>query len=483
MVNSLLNPTFTGEGRVFINIDGYGCGSAFDFHNCMRIDGLDKSFGDVEPIYCPDPENYDSFVEIGVLKGGDSRWTSNLAGKLPVDTYSPLEVLANRGCTFALQVHYGRCTKPNDFQEFESSIILKDVRLTSYNLSNLVASNPGERAIVEETAAISASTMYRVFSPKITNVSGSALSGGLMTAIAYADVKACGGACNVKSDGNNVWVGMFDGTASQHIYTINGGATWAKVNTGGAVHSGSQNMTPIIVSGDKVYWAIQASGDASIYVSDLNKILSGTSQTPLELFQSDAAAFFDVDSTSNTVWFAGGVTAGLVVAVDKVSGLAIDYAPALNQNYLSISALDDDNVLVGAEAGLYIYSTSFGTFTLGQVNDITDDIIEVEMIDQNNWLAATATELYCTGDAGANWTKVLDINNHCKLTFYDELVGYMVTDGGIYRTIDGGNSWKKLYSLVSTMATSAVVNPYSPNMMFMTTHITGTTTQVIKVHI
>jgi hypothetical protein len=65
MAKPVFNPVFTGEGRVFINEEGYGGGTKFKYHNNMKIDGLDRSLGDYEPVYLPDPNNYDEFVEVG----------------------------------------------------------------------------------------------------------------------------------------------------------------------------------------------------------------------------------------------------------------------------------------------------------------------------------------------------------------------------------------------------------------------------------
>jgi len=125
-----LNPALTGQGRVFINVDGEGCGKTYTYYNCMKVDGLDKSLGDITSIYCPDPNQYDTFIEVESIKGTDSRFTSTLSGKWPIDSQSPLEELLNQGCPFSLQVHYGRCTRPDSFTEFESALIITDSFIT-----------------------------------------------------------------------------------------------------------------------------------------------------------------------------------------------------------------------------------------------------------------------------------------------------------------------------------------------------------------
>jgi hypothetical protein len=84
---------------------GYGGGTKFKYHNNMKIDGLDKFiWGTIEPVYLPDPNNYDEFVEVGSIKGAASRVTSTLSGKLPINTYSGLELLADRGLRTTISV-------------------------------------------------------------------------------------------------------------------------------------------------------------------------------------------------------------------------------------------------------------------------------------------------------------------------------------------------------------------------------------------
>lgn len=96
MTTNLL-PTLTGQGRIFINVDGPGCSNPYKYYGCMKLDSVDKSFGDITPIYCPSNTTYDEFVEIGSVKGADSRATSTLTGILPINEESALEVLGRAG--------------------------------------------------------------------------------------------------------------------------------------------------------------------------------------------------------------------------------------------------------------------------------------------------------------------------------------------------------------------------------------------------
>lgn len=473
----MYNPLQTGEGRVFVNVDGYGVNTEFEFHNCMKIDGLDKSFGDVEPVYCPDPNQYDEFIEIASIRGGDSRWSSNLSGKLPANVYSPLETLAARKCTFNLQIHYGRCTKPSDFNAFDSAIVLRDVRLTSYNLSTLTASNPGERAMIDESGAISASEMYRVLPLTVSDVSGSLFSGGLVGGnIAYADARACASACGFRSDGNNVWIGMLDDAASKFMYTINGGVSWVQVVTGGEVHAGTAGDMPIVVIGDKVYWSIQDVADGMLYASSLSSILAGEAQTPDILVDTLVGSIFkDAATSEGYAWFVSNGTTDAIYAVNNTTDIITTFTPSVSAGFTSVSAYDDDHVLAGTDTdGKLAVSSTFGVFEVITIPGATGEAVEsVHMFDENNWIVATDTNIYGTNDAGDSWTTIQAAGDYTRFAFYDEMMGYMATTAGLYRTLDSGNTWKRVYSFTASNVVNIAINPINPNMVFISAIIGG----------
>jgi hypothetical protein len=152
----------TSNGRIFIAEEGVGSGCEYSYHNCMRLDGLEKNYGEVEPLYCPDPERSGEFTEVAFIRGAEGRWGTNMVGRLPADYRSVLLRLAERRCSFDMQVHFGRCYHPADFDNYEGALALEDVVISNYSTDPLGALGPDERGLVNETVAITASQVYPI---------------------------------------------------------------------------------------------------------------------------------------------------------------------------------------------------------------------------------------------------------------------------------------------------------------------------------
>lgn len=465
-----LNPTLTGDGRVFINTDGPGCGNSFRYSNCLKLAGLDKSLGDITPIYCPDPNTYDEFKEVASIKGADSRWTSTLSSKLPIDTYSLIEELVMQGCAFDLQVHFGRCTRPDSFYEFQSAYIVRNARLTNYGVSDIVAVTPDERAVVEETAAISAAEVYRIFNMNYANLMVGAIS-GRVTGLAHADAKSCGTACNNKSNGCQVWVVHLSDplTTDKFMYTVNGGISWMTLPAGyTSIHNGTVFQSPIAVSGANAYTAIRTGTTAYLYYTPLSSIVTDNLPSPTLILTEPTTAIYDIAEGSDSVFAVGGAAAGgsYIVAIDRSSNSAtvLDDTALFNTGTLfSVYAYDDENVLVGGDSGRYAVSSSYGIFTPG-VLPVSGNVTEVFMVDENNWLALVeGFGIYCTANRGNEWKLVLGNANAGRFGFYDSISGFAQFTDGVYRTLDSGNTWSKVHSVVVPNVINVIPCPHNAN--------------------
>src|SRR5688572_26502170 len=95
----------TSDARVFIAPRGIGCGRRYDYHNCMKMTGVSKSFGESEPVYCPDPTRSGQFIEVATIQGTEDRWSGSLSGPKPLGVRSVLEYLSKQRCEFDAQVH------------------------------------------------------------------------------------------------------------------------------------------------------------------------------------------------------------------------------------------------------------------------------------------------------------------------------------------------------------------------------------------
>lgn len=470
MTTNLL-PTLTGQGRIFINVDGPGCSNPYKYYGCMKLDSVDKSFGDITPIYCPSNTTYDEFVEIGSVKGADSRATSTLTGILPINEESALEVLGRAGCGFNLQVHYGRCTRPDKFAEFDSAVIFEDVRLTSYGLSTLTARTPDERASVEETAAISIGNFYRVFNVKESNVglSGAITNASAIFGVAHLDSKNCGGACSNKSDGCSVWLAGRRFTANGDIqiaYTDNAGVTWTTVDANlGINHTGAANEITMLTTTESTYIALVAAGDLYVMKVDNAGIFNNTASGTLLIGPLTDYVIYDMAESDNYIWLVGGETGdSLIYAINKTTDevITIDEGGLSTNELYGIGVYNDDNIVVTGDNGVVLRSTTFGSFSLVSSGSNTRGH-DAYLISENDILVAHEDGIFCTGNNGETWNTVVQTTGVTKLDFYDSIVGYARDNINTYRTIDSGNTWSIVASNAGNNANDVVACPFNPN--------------------
>lgn len=488
MANIILNPAFTGEGRVFINPRGFGGGTKFNYHSSMKIDGLDKSLGDLEPIYVPDPKKYDEFIEITTIQGSDSRVTSSLSGKLPIDAESPLEVLASKKCKFNMQVHYGRCSKPDDFTTYESAIILKDVALTSYNLSTLVAANPGERAMIDETASITIKEFYRIFNQ--TFISPTPNATGRVLSITHADIDGCSDECSSYSDGDLIWIALVDATTNDFSVTIDGGLTWSQFANGASNHTATHYDAVLVAAGSYLIWSVTDNSDATkIYAGDLESVKAGFAPAAIELNLYSDFRPKGYTVTDNYVYIVGtngaGTGGGKVIQIDK-NTLDVAVVYTSTTGVTAIHALDDDTIIIGNAAGELYVSEVVGFFNfISNLGSADSAISHIHMHDEKHWIGTSGTRVFATLNAGSSWVRVYDIPfgdaDDAYVTWYDNLVGYMIFDQYILKTIDSGTTWKKIYTgFTATQSVAIAINPYNPNMFMAVYATSGTATEVVK---
>lgn len=464
----MINPTITSEGRFFINKDGPGCGNPFQYHNCIKLAGLEKSFGDITPIYCPNPNQTDDFIEIGTIKGADTRWTSTLSSKLSVNTPSILEDIAQQGCSFDGQVHYGQCARPNDFTGASTVIVLRNIRLTSYSLSDLIALTPEERAAVDESAAISVGDVYRVFNQTYTSVAQSLLTVQAVLDVTYCDNNTCGTACGKRSNGCKKAVAL---TQSAFLYTLDSGLNWLSTGIGTTTADNDEEQGAMTCAGSNIVFSTYEGTTPHLHVVPVDSIFAGAAVTTTVFSGTVSQSIRELVDAGTYVFGGGGNGNGFLIAYNKSNNTTTileDGTLLSGVTGYALAAYDDNHVLFGGSGGNYIYSTNFGVFTAGQLSiggvAQTDRITAFHMIDETNWLAATdSNRILCTNDSGANWNIVLATSGEGEFSFYDSIVGYFHDNAGIYRTLDSGNTWQLVYAFTSTDVNGIAVCPYNVN--------------------
>lgn len=472
----------TGLGRVFVNSSGRQGGNRYKYHACMKVDGVDKSLGDVTSIFCPKPDAYDEFIEIGTIKGADSRATSTLTGYLPIDSRGILEEIFNQRCGFDLQIHYGQCNRPDDFNQFLSAMILKDVKLTSYAISALTARTPDERAAVDETAAISIGDFYRIYSTTEAKLQPTQLTGNVNAfGIDIASVKSCGDNCNERDDGCEVWIGGHVATnkSLSFIITEDGGSTWRTTSMRTTLlHTAPEHLALLHISDGYVYVLVSQNFTSYVLRASITSILNGFADTTLIYTSPVSTYFHQMTSSDNYVWIAGvqQPSTVYVIAISKDTLIATPYTKVDTEGYMrAIYAYSDDSILTMGDNSNGYYTTIRGGLTKITTKPIANvSISAVKMFSQGKWVVGGADGIYYTNNYGVTWTKVLTTSGIMKFSFYDDIVGYAVTQAGTYRTLDSGNSWLQIGSTVTNHVYQVTVCPSNPNEYLAAVGLIGT---------
>jgi len=136
---------------------------------------------------------------------------------------------------------------------------------------------------------------------------------------------------------------------------------------------------------------------------------------------------------------------------------------------------------------LYLSDISGLYYFIGAIDGDDSEIYSLHMFDERRWVASNQNGIYVTDDRGTSWSRTLSMSSInstsdiFKMSWYDNLVGYVQIGNLIFRSIDAGSSWKKIYTGVSVdEAQSIVVNPNNPNLFFSVANIDSNTSYVVK---
>jgi len=448
-------PTFNTHGRVFTSIIE---SSGYKYYNSMMVGAIDKSMPTVEAIYSYNSKG--KIAKVGEIIDIPREITSSLSGILPLRSKSNLEKLFNSH-NINIQVHYGTCTNPNDFNNFDSVIILKDVELTSYSLTELSAITPA-KTVVQESANIVANDYYRVLNLNYIQ----SLTQNTIFGFDYVHSPSCLGI----NDNHSVWLVAYQSVNVRFKFTIDNGLTWVTNSSTFTPHQATANKAAMISIQNKVFWSIVNSSTLKIYTASIENILSNTTVIESEVFTKSTANIRDMASTNKFLWSAG-----------ESNGLSLLLKTNLENNQTEV--IDDGDFHIAPAAALDVYDDNYvvivysdsPTYAIYSNNDVYIDglgfgdsasLTDIRVLTKKHWVIAGNKGIYVTFDGGNTWQKTLVLTNDTKINFYDEITGYAMSGGIIYRTIDGGVSWSIVRKDTNNTPITISISPVECNNVF-----------------
>jgi photosystem II stability/assembly factor-like uncharacterized protein len=401
-------PAKNAYSRVFLIKRRARGDRAPSFQSCLIAGSIEQSFGDIEKIECPHPEEYGSFLEVGTIRGAEERPTTSLTGRYASDIASELLQLAKIKCASDVQIHFGACQDPSDFNTFDKAIVLEEAFLTSVSTDELGSIDSGGQAAINESADLAGRVWYEVL-PLTFSERASSLADVELVDVVYADKVGCGD-CEDEGDGCekiyaiSLTAAGSPGTPADCYYSLDGGTTWYAEDVDGLT---TNDADAIAVVGD--YVSVYSNADETVsYI--LKSDLDGTG---VEGTWTQVATGIVAASGPNDAWSVGTKAfvvgdGGYVYATEDVTaGLTVlDAGVASAQDLGAVHALSKEMALAVGAAGAIIYTLDGVTWQASPSSPAAVVFGACWMKSQKEWWVGGASgSLYYTTDAGVTWTQ------------------------------------------------------------------------------
>lgn len=452
----------TSYSRVWVIQHRAGPAHVPTYEGLAKAGAIDHALGDVTPIRVPSSTQYGHFDEVEVIRGAEDRPTLSLMNRMLLDDVSYFGKLVKLGCPSDLQIHFGKCTNPTDFNGgWEKIIAFENASATNYSTPDLGAFEPGEDAVIDETIDFTGEWFYEIIKMNYAERAQTVV-GQEIVSVSVCDTGACGD-CESPSDGCQKVFAVSapspssPGVKAEVIFTDDGFVTaedtWITTLDIGQDPDDAECVASnlVVVSTDSL----------SLHYADTADILNG-----VEAWAEVATGFVAAKgptcitkANSNNVWI-GGVGGYIYFSEDPTQGVTVqDAGSTTTQTINDIHAFSTEIVVAGAAAGIFLYTLDGEAWQQSYVKPDpvhSPSITAVYALSERVWFAGTADgALWYTENQGITWTQVRFYGDTSggggtvtvrDIVFATKMVGFMATStavpaGRIFRTIDGGHSW------------------------------------------
>ena len=444
-----MNPARNDLARVFLFPNGiFKCDTRGQFASCVSVDALTQDRGEITTIECPSPYQYGEFVQIGSFPGQLSRMTTTLSGRMSRIDLSQFYKLFRDNCAFDMHLHFGLCQQPNAFNQFDKALVFEDVQVTSFTSDPLIALQSGDRAVINESIAISIGNFYEVVNLSYSERAPALTQAGTsIVKVIICDRRSCGN-CEEGSTGCQKIFAIDD--TDRFYFTNDGGITWDVLTVE------TDDMVPVSPTGliDMACW-----GDDVLLLDDVGEFWfadrGGLFDGSVTTFQQgDPILTFAPTSFATSLNSTGvivGAGGNIALFTDFDGGTVLVDAGFATSEALNAVAIGMDGtaVAVGANNAV-VFSDNGETWfpTNSDPGTPATALVSVAVKGSRNWLVGAANgELWCTDNAGASWARVeypgwaSNTNPISEIDVATSHVIYFVSGNRLYRSLDGGNSW------------------------------------------
>jgi len=462
-------PAKTAFSRVFI-IEGRARPDHIpDFQACMKAGPLDQSYGDIEPIQCPDPSSYGNFIEVGQIQGAIERASSSLTGRYAANLASTLLSLAKQRCAVDVQVHFGACTDPRVFNAFTKAVILENVFLPSWAVEDMGAMSSDENAPVVENVDLNIGNIDEALPMTFQKRAGDTVENEVVDVVNCSTI-SCGGECEDEDAGCEKIFALAGatsgspGTEPDVLYSSDKGVNWAINQIDSLTPAEPANALACLQG----YVVVVSNSSCSHHYKTMANVLAGTVGGWTEV-----TGGYTLTKCPNDIWSVGyasfivGDGGYVYFSEDPTdSVVTLDAGEATTNNLNAVHALDDQFAVAVGSSDTIIYTNNRYNWVSATATGGGGTLQGVWCKTEKEWFVCDSSgNFYYTLDGGDSWTALAlpgTVTELHDVQMASDSVGYVAgrhdTSGRIWRTYDGGQSWVALPEGISNLPTVRDIN-------------------------
>ena len=446
----------TGNARLFVMVGGAGPGRQPLYVEYGKPGALRWPISEPTDIEVPNPDAYDDFIVVDSVKGARQKpqlpWTNRLA----MGQVSVFRQMREDECPADVQVHYGICENPRDFNGGYQLVHVLEGARTDYNTDELGALQSSERNPVNESGTFTGQVWYDIVPVTFAEQNAAGVTVELVD-ITICDTPACSGTCGAGSDGCqkvyalSLAIGASAGVQNANlVWSDDGGSTWNTSVIASLAIADLPNALACV--GSDI--AVVSADDEAHHWTPTSDVLSGTATwaqvTSGYVATKGPRAIFSLGPTLTWIAAEGGY---VYFAADIRSGVEVqDAGNGTVEDLNAIHGVDANNVVAVGANNAVVRTTNGGVSWAAITGPaVGDALTAVVMKSPLEWLVGTgAGQLFYTGDGGVSWAEIAFSGSGAgvvnDIAFSRSGVGWLAhqsdaTKGRILRSIDGGASW------------------------------------------
>ncbi len=471
MATKATNTILTGgDVRIFIQDGIRNPSKPYQYYGCITLGGVNKDLGTPDPIYCPSSTQRGKWDIVGRVRKTESLGTSDFTARMNRTLRDVWWELAESGCEMNIQAVIGPCQRPDNFNAWESKILLDDAMLTAFNLGAMNPLTGDDNQPIDLTGSFTFTNLYRILPINFSEQAASTIVAEVLDGF-YNDFVQCGD-CGAPSDGcqKMYWLTAANpgspGLSSQIVYTLNGGSTWTTrdiVTLGGL--SGNRvapvGLYIVVISQANNAHHFMRFSDLDAGTGAWTRIASGyvSARGPRAIYSKSPNETF--------IAAAGGYVYKMTDPASAVTVITDGSVTAQNLN--DIHGYDETVVAVGANNAVLVSQNAGATFSLVVGPVVGANLTAVYCLSDSVWFVGANGQLWYTLNRGTTWTQIQFVSGATVINdiqFFGNNVGYLAAEvggvGRVYRTTDGGYSWHYQSPSIANLPTNLRINAIAP---------------------